>query len=228
MAASLQHDRAARTRVGDAVARSVYQRTAGLLLSLAGVGILMGSITAEALYPGIYSTHADSLSHLGATEPPNSIVLQPSASIFDVTMLATGAMVLVSAWLLYRARHSKAVSIPIGMMGLGILGVGIFPLTSPTPHTLFAMAAFFSGGVAAILASRITPRPFRIIWMALGVVALVAITLAFILIHWGPVAALGEGGIERWNCFPIVLWMVAFGTFLLTAPVVEVGADPGQ
>jgi hypothetical protein len=35
--------------------------------------------------------------------------------------------------------------------------------------------------------------------------------------EWTPVAALGEGGIERWNSYPIVLWMVAFGSHLLSA-----------
>src|SRR5579864_9151871 len=113
MAATLQHTQAAPARVGELDRTSIYQRSAGLLLSLAGVAILMASITAEALYPGTYSTHADSLSHLGATEPPNSIVLQPSASIFDITMLATGAMILVSAWLLYLVLRRKAVSIPV-------------------------------------------------------------------------------------------------------------------
>jgi hypothetical protein len=32
---------------------------------------------------------------------------------------------------------------------------------------------------------------------------------------WGPVAELGEGGIERWIVYPVVLWLVAFGSWLL-------------
>ena len=47
----------------------------------------MGFITAEALYPGVYTTHHNTVSHLGASEPPDSVVLQPSAAIFDITML---------------------------------------------------------------------------------------------------------------------------------------------
>jgi hypothetical protein len=65
-------------------------RIAGVLLSLAGAAILMGFITAEALYPGLYTTHTNTVSHLGASEPSNSVVLQPSAAIFDITMLVTG------------------------------------------------------------------------------------------------------------------------------------------
>ena len=43
----------------------------------------MGIITAEALYPGTFSTGANEISDLGGTRPPNSVILQPSATIFN-------------------------------------------------------------------------------------------------------------------------------------------------
>jgi len=88
-------------------------RIAGVLLSLAGAAILMGFITAEALYPGVFTTHTNTVSHLGASEPPNSVVLQPSAAIFDITMLVTGAMILAGAWFAYRSLRRQAVLVPI-------------------------------------------------------------------------------------------------------------------
>lgn len=194
---------------------AVAQRVAGALLTSSGVVAVMAWITAEALYSGVYNTHADSLSHLGATEPPNSVVVQPSGTIFDVSMLLVGAIIIVSAWFLYRATWSKLVTIPTVLLGLGVFGVGVFPLTSPNQHTIFALIAFLSGGVAMVASSRITTSPFRYIWGVLGIVALVAIGLAFLAIHWQPIAALGEGGIERWNAYPIVLWLVAFGSYLM-------------
>jgi hypothetical membrane protein len=199
------------------------RRVAGLLLSIAGVAILMGSITAEALHPGPYTTHADTLSHLGASEPPDSVVVQPSAGIFDGTMLAAGALILVAAWLAHRALRRKAVTVPTALLGLGVLGVGIFPLTSPGMHTVFAMLAFFSGGIAMLLSARVTPSPFRQLWTVLGAVSLVAIVLGLVALTWGPVAELGEGGIERWNSYPIVLWLVAFGSHLISTAA----AGPG-
>jgi len=195
------------------------QRVAGVLLTAAGVVAVMVWITAEALYSGVYSTHADSLSHLGATEPPNSIVVQPSGTIFDVGMLVAGALIILSIWFLYRATRSKLVSTSTGLLGVGVFGVGVFPLTSPNQHTIFALIAFLSGGLAMVLSWRVTEPPFRFIWSALGVVSLVAIGLAFLAGHWQPIAALGEGGIERWNCYPIVLWLVAFGTYLMSGHV---------
>ncbi len=192
------------------------RRVAGLLLSISGVAILMRSITAEALHPGPYTTHADTLSHLGASEPPDSVVVQPSAAIFDGTMLGTGALILLGAWFAHRALHRTAVTVPTALLGLGVLGVGVFPLTSPGMHTVFALLAFFSGGVAMLLSARTTPAPFRQLWTVLGAVSLMAIVLGLVALDWAPVAALGEGGIERWNSYPVVLWLVAYGTHLIS------------
>jgi hypothetical membrane protein len=198
-------------------------RIAGVLLSLAGAAILMGFITAEALYPGVFTTHTNTVSHLGASEPPNSVVLQPSAAIFDITMLVTGAMILAGAWFAYRALRSKAVLVPTALLGVGTIGVGVFPLTHPAPHTLFAFTAFLAGGIAVVVSSRVTTAPFRYLWMLLGTVALGATVLALDAFRtWAPMVELGEGGLERWIVYPIVLWLVAFGSYLMATPATRV------
>jgi hypothetical membrane protein len=190
-------------------------RTAGLLLSLAGTAVLMGCITAEALYPGSFTTHTNTLSHLGAGEPPDSVVVQPSAAIFDATMLTAGAVTLLAASLLHRASLRAAVTAPTCLLGFGMLGVGLFPLTHPGAHTVFALLAFYAGGLAVLLSARNSSSPFRQLWTTLGTVALVAINLGVFALSWAPVAALGEGGIERWNAYLIVLWLVACGSQLM-------------
>jgi hypothetical membrane protein len=190
---------------------------------LPGIGLVMSWLTAEALYPQTYTTHANSLSNLGATEPPNSVVLQPSAGIFDGTLLVAGPMLMAAAYLTFRAFRMKRVSIPLAVFGLGVFGVGVFPLTNPSAHTIVAVIAFVFGGVTVILASTIAPPVFRYVWMALGFVSLVAITLAFVAEQWGPIATLGLGGVERWNTYPIALWLVAFGSYLLTGPGLNEG-----
>ena len=76
---------------------------AGALFSIAGIGIVMSIITGEALYPRRYTTFANTISDLSGTEPPHSIMLEPSRTIFIVTMLLAGALVLVGAWFLARA-----------------------------------------------------------------------------------------------------------------------------
>jgi hypothetical membrane protein len=137
-------------------------------------------------------------------------------------MLVSGALILLGAWFVHGALRRRPVTILIALLGLGFLGVGVFPLTAPGMHTAFALLAFYSGGIAMLLLSaRVTPSPFRQLGSSLGVVSLVAISLGVFAPDWGPVAALGEGGVERWNSYPIVLWLVAFGSYLISMTAAE-------
>ena len=163
----------------------------------------MGIITAEALYPAPYNTAENTISDLGGAMPSEGgIVLQPSATIFDTTMLVTGPMIIIGAYL--------------ALLGIGVLGVGIFPGYVPFMHPSLALTAFVSGGVAAIMASKVAGPPFRYISIVLGVATLVSVVLGFIFLdEWSFVAALGEGGIERWIAYPVVLWLTMFGAYLM-------------
>lgn len=104
-------------------------RLGGGLLVVAGATVLMGIITAEALYPGTFSTGANEISDLGGTRPPSSVILQPSATIFDVSMALIGLLVTAGAWFVHRAFGRRSVTIPLATLGLGALGVGLFPGT---------------------------------------------------------------------------------------------------
>jgi len=195
-------------------------RLAGALLFTAGAAILMGIITAEALYPAAYSTFENTISDLGGTRPPDSVVLQPSAAIFDITMLVTGAMIIAAAWLVHRAFRRRAVTISLACYGLGVFGIGVFP-GNTTPHPLIAMFVFVAAGVAAILAYKVEPPPLRQISMALGAITLASLVLGSFFLEWGPVAELGEGGIERWIAYPAMLWLTVFGGWLMGSRTAE-------
>jgi hypothetical membrane protein len=111
----------------DPAARTTAVRLAGALLIVAGSVILMGIITAEALYPARYTTFDNEISDLGATRPPDSVILQPSATVFDLTMVVTGLVILAGAFLLYRALHRPVAWVPLGLLGIGVFLVGAFP-----------------------------------------------------------------------------------------------------
>ncbi|HSK37899.1 MAG TPA: hypothetical protein VLA80_14300, partial [Actinomycetota bacterium] len=96
-------------------------------------------------------------------------------------------------------------------------------LTHPTPHTLFAFTGFLAGGIAVVLRPR-CHGPFRYLWTLLGTVALGATVLALDAFRtWAPMGELGEGGLERWIVYPIVLWLVAFGSYLMATPPTSAG-----
>lgn len=189
---------------------------AGLLLVAAGCVILMGIVTAEALYPAAYSTHANTVSDLGAMRP-NDVVRQPSSAIFDWTMIATGVMILAAAGSLRRAVRSPLLAAATALLGVGMVGVGLLPGDRPA-HQLLALLAFTAGGLAAVLSARVEKGPVRHVSAVLGAVALVSLVVGTFFMGFGPAARLGEGGVERWIAYPLVLWTVSFGTYLCTRP----------
>lgn len=193
-----------------------FSTLGGMLLMVAGAAILMGIITAEALYPTAYSTRHNTISDLGAMRPHN-IVRQPSAAIFDWTMIVTGILVIAAACCMYRALSRRGMPVAVALLGLGILGVGIFPGNHPAPHQAFSMLAFVAGGVAAVLGSWMQAPALRYFSLLLGTVALLSLAVGVFFIDWSPAARLGEGGVERWVAYPVVLWMVSFGAFLCSA-----------
>ncbi len=189
-------------------------RVAGTLLLLAGILILMGIITAEALYPAAFTTGANEISDLGGTRPPDSRIFQPSATIFDVSMIVIGILVLAASWFVHLGLGRRSVTIPLAMLGIGASGVGLFPGNTGTPHAIFAMVTFIAGGIAALAGSRVATGGFRVVSLMLGTVSLLTLALYLLLGDDDPMAELGIGGIERWIVYPTVLWVTAFGGYL--------------
>ena len=194
--------------------------TAGGLLAASGVVILMGIITAEALYPAVYTTFGNEISDLGSTRPPDPVILQPSATIFDTLMVVTGALVLIASWLL-RVSRSESLGrpllvVPTALLGLGLLGVGVFPGNVGAIHPWFALLAFVCGGVAAVAGGAVSTGPARWFCVTLGLICLVTLTYVLLAGLDAPlVQSLGDGGAERWVAYPVVLWLVLFGGVLL-------------
>ena len=188
----------------------------GVLLFLAGSFALMGIITAEALYPSgtDYTTFNSEISDLGATRPPNSLIYQPSSSIFNTTMLLSGLMTLTATFYQHRYFKKLLFSIPLGLFGLGLVGIGIFSGNKAPYHGMFAMLTFLSGGLSAIASAKIASAPFKYIGILFGSVALFTWFAAMFVSHIiFPV--IGIGGTERWVVYPIVLWITGFGGYLM-------------
>jgi len=183
---------------------------AGLLLFISGFVIFMGIITGEILYTLDFNTRDNYISELAAALPEGTITPQPSAGIFNVSMMISGLMVLISSYFTYSAGKRLLTSIPLGLFGLGILGVGLFPGDVIPWHGIFANLLFLAGGIGAITSLRIVLSPLRYIFILLGTTSLV---LLFTYNHFVPL--LGAGGVERWVFYPLVFWIMGFGGYLL-------------
>lgn len=178
---------------------------------------MLGITTAEALYPVAYNVHRNTVSDLAAMRPEDT-VRQPSAAIFNTTMIASGVLVVIAAILLYRSCAGLVATLPVAGLGIGMVGVGIFPgNTVMAVHQLVSIATFLCGGVAAILTARHSSRMLRPVHVVLGGIALAFLIGYTVLGEWALFVRLGEGGVERWIVYPVVLWIVIFGAGLASA-----------
>ena len=201
---------------------------AGLALFTGAVVMFMGIITAESLYPAAYSTSANEISDLGGTRPPEGLVYQPVATIFNTTMLLSGILVALAAVAIGGSVRRWWVTAPIAVLGLAIIAVALFPGPTGTPHAVSAMVAFISGGIAAVTSASVARPPFRYVIRALGTVNLVLLASYFVQGDASPLWILGVGGAERWVAYPILLYLMGFGGYLAGLAATDGGAQAGS
>jgi hypothetical membrane protein len=200
---------------------SPHWNHAGTLLFLAGFIALMGIVTGEMFYPPGYSTADSEISDLGSTRPPEALVYQPSATIFNATMILTGILTIAGAFFAFRAGWERWSSVLLALLGAGILGVGVFPGNVAILHPLCALFTFIVGGIAAVLSARGLCGPYRYISLFLGGITLLTLVFSGFLI---PV--LGDGGTERWIAYPIIFWITGLGGYFLGGARAGQGCSP--
>jgi hypothetical membrane protein len=195
---------------------------AGVLLFLSGAEFLLMVMVGEATYPG-YSVHANAVSDLGATTAP-------TFPYYEAAVLLWGLLWLLGAYL-YGRSGSRRGSQLVGLLpGLGILLVAAFPENvSLVLHSVGSVVGIFGGVVVALLSYRSVRPPLRYLLLALGLVALLAAAIEFgsygspLMQH-----SLGPGGWERAIVYPLLLWEVAFGSYLMAGagPLPASGTPP--
>ncbi len=190
-------------------------RIAGLLLATAGAVTLMGIITAEAVYPAVYTTAANEISDLGGRMADGAI-LQPAGYVFTAAMVTTGLATIAAATILLRSRAGLFLGWAVMLNGIGTLGVGLFPSGSGPIHSSSAVVSFVAGGLCGIAGGLARTGPPSWFSYLLGGVTLSVLVLAlFGGLDGGALTGLGIGGAERWIAYPVVLWQVMFGGVLM-------------
>jgi Predicted membrane protein len=187
------------------------QTAAGASLFLgAGLFWLVNTV-AEASYPG-YSVKADALSRLGS-------IGAPTQGLWDAALLILAASWLVGMTLLFRGSGRRAWLGLNLVPGIAVLLVAIFPAGSiAAVHGVAAYAAFLTSGVVAVADFQFVRSWFRYVSLALGATTLGCLVL-------GPLLAqtIGFGGTERLVAYPILGWLMGFGSQVMAGSV-EVAA----
>ena len=99
----------------------------------------------------------------------------------------------------------------MALAGWGAMGVGIFPETTGVLHLIVSFITFFFGGLAAVASYRMTKPPMSYFAVTLGVITLASLVLYATSTYLG----LGQGGMERLVAYPVLIWAIAFGAYLM-------------
>lgn len=178
---------------------------------------MLGLNLAELLYPG-YSVSQNYISDLGATCRSGICnIVQPSAIIFNSSIILTGICVLIGSYILSSKFKSRFLSIFMAFSGIGAICVGIFPEYTGNIHRFAALITFIFGGFSPIAAFRLLKSPISYLSIALGALSLAAIPLYISRQYMG----LGQGGMERMIVYPFVLWLLGFGGYLMCGQSLE-------
>ncbi len=189
-----------------------YRHAAGVFLFIGAIQFVLGMLIAEFLYPG-YSASMNYISDLGATCRTTCIIHQPSASIFNTSISLLGVLALVSSYFIWREFHNRSISLLLGLSGIGMVGVGLFPETAGIIHLIASFIAFFFGGLSAIATYKLVKAPFAYLSVLMGMISLIALALFISEIFLG----LGPGGMERMIAYPLLLWVIGFGGNLMSS-----------
>ena len=183
--------------------RRRFETLAGVSFLAGAAEFLLVTMIAESLYPA-YNVRDQVLSELGVGQV---------ALLWNASLFLLGVAVIFGGYFAYRSMASRlSVSLSF-ILGIGCVGAAIFPLDSPIGvHGLFTFLAFAAGGLFALTSYRVVGskgmKSFSIIF---GVYSLVSVVLHAFNVNLG----LGGGGMERMIVFPLVVWLSAFGGYLL-------------
>jgi hypothetical membrane protein len=192
-------------------ARQISQPALGVLLFVLAAQFMTVIMLAASMAPG-YDVAGGAISDLG--------VISETALLFNLSLLAVGALNVLGGYLLYRFHGHVWVLVVYLLAGLGAIGAGLVPLDKGDLHSVFALVAFIFFNIEAIASGTIVDGPIRILSFLAGVVGLAFVVIMVVgdggnAAVFGPI---GHGGAERMIVYPAMLWLMAFGGYLMAGP----------
>jgi hypothetical membrane protein len=175
----------------------------GALLFVGATQFIALLTVAETQYPG-YSVSLNYISDLGVWS-------QPSAYIFNPSVILSGIMTLAAGYLIFARLGWRSQGALFCIAGLGEVGVGFFNELTGAPHVLFAFMAFVGGALAGIMLKRRLKGLMGYFGLVFGIVSL----LSLILLGTGIWLGLGPGGMERMIMYPQLAFSMALGGYFL-------------
>ena len=184
------------------------RKLAGTFFLVLAAGFMTVIMLAAAMVPG-YDFRGAAISDLGT--------FPETALLFNVSLVLVGVLNLAGGYLFYRSHGKRWLLAVFGLAGLGAIGAGFFPLDTGGLHGLFALLAFLFFNVQALGTATRLDGAMGVLSVLAGGVGLVFVVLMALgdagnAAAFGPI---GHGGTERMIVYPVMLWLVAFGGYLL-------------
>jgi len=183
------------------------KRIAGLLVFVGGVQFVLAVIISEATYSG-YSVGKQVMSDLGNWSLDGNY-----AAIFNVSIILLGILGIVSTYFIQRAFKNRTFTILVALISISAVGVGVVAENVFLPvHDIFALVLWVSAALAAFMSYKFEKSPLSYVSVVLGAVIVVAVFFFSLTdVHFG----LGLGGLQRMINYPILLWLIGFGAYLI-------------
>jgi len=184
------------------------RKLAGTFFLVLAAGFMTVIMLAAAMVPG-YDFRAAAISDLGT--------FPETALLFNTSLVLVGVLNLAGGYLFYRTHAKRWLLAVFALAGVGAVGAGLFPLDAGGLHGLFALLAFLFFNVQAVGTATRLDGAMRVLSVLAGGVGLVFVVLMALgdagnAAAFGPI---GHGGTERMIVSPVMLWLVAFGGYLL-------------
>lgn len=182
---------------------------AGLFLFAEAALFVTAIMLAASMAPG-YSLNAGAISDLGS--------IPVTANLFNGSLLAVGVLNISAGLLLYRTMSSLPVLALFLLAGVGAAGAALFTLGAvPGYHGLFALAAFVGFNLMPGALVRRVSGPLRLLAIAASAVGLAYVGIMIVGDAGNPAVfgPIGHGGAERMIVYPPMLWLMAFGGYLM-------------
>jgi hypothetical membrane protein len=200
------------------------RKIAGLLLFSGLVQFILTQIVCETIYPD-YLVGQQAISDLG-----NWGLAGNFAAVFAASSILLGVFIIAGAYFNMQGSNNRGFTALLAIAGVGNVVVGVVAENViPSVHSLFALIMFVSWAVAALLSYKLVKSPFSYVSVTLGSVSLLMLFLSLLAQRVSPSFALslGMGGLERLIVYPLWLWTLGFGTYLMgeSSCTVEMGTS---
>ena len=181
---------------------------AGLLFILLGAAFLTITMLAASIAPA-YDFGGGAISDLG--------VIDETALLFNALLVVTGILNVIGGYLLYVWHGRPWLFVPFILGGAGAIGAGLLPLDTGGLHSIFALLGFLFFNVEALCIALVVRGPMKAISFAAGAIGIVFVGVMIVGDAGNPAifGPIGHGGAERMIVFPVMLWLLSLGGYLI-------------